>query len=291
MAASKAPPKAILFDIGGVVIVSPFQAILDYEIENRIPIGYINHAIQRGPADTGAWQLIERGETPLDDAWFAAFKAQLERPHIWRDYWVRWAERGGGYADPGSTASLGDKVPPVPRIDAKKLFWRMMRYSRRTDPWMYPALKRLRAEGEGRWVVGALSNTVDFPTGILDDEGVLFDKSVIHDGAPGVHAGDPTSVADWFDVYLSSAHIGVRKPDPRAYELAVRELSKISESRGLGKVEARDVLFLDDIGVNLKFARQVGLRTIKVVMGETREAVAGLEREVGLKLVDERSKL
>lgn len=246
-------------------MLSPFQAILDYEIENRIPIGYINHAIQQGPADTGAWQLIERGETPLDDAWFAAFKAQLSRPHIWRAYWIRWSERGGGHADTGTSSTLGDNVPPVPDIEAKKLFWRMMRYSRRPDPHMYPALKRLREEGKGKWIVGALSNTVHFPTGILDDEGKLFDKSILYDDeASSAHRGDSTNLADWFDIYLSSAHIGVRKPDPEAYELSVRELSRVSQEKGLGRVEAGDVVFLDDIGVNLKFAKRVGLRTIKV---------------------------
>jgi methionine salvage enolase-phosphatase E1 len=154
---------------------------------------------------------------------------------------------------------------------------------------MYPALKRLRDEGQGKWIVGALSNTVHFPTGILDDEGVLFDKSILYDGT--AHEGDSPNLADWFDIYLSSAHIGVRKPDPEAYELSVRELSKVAEARGLGKVEAGDVLFLDDIGVNLKFAKQVGLRTIKVNLGETRDAVRKLEGEVGIRLTEGGSKL
>ncbi|KAF1967911.1 HAD-like protein [Bimuria novae-zelandiae CBS 107.79] len=288
-----APPKAILFDVGGVVVLSPFQAIREYELENRIPLGYINAAIQRGPADTGAWQLIERGAAALSPEWFAAFQAQLSRPDVWREYWISWAERGGGHADTGPAgrvSELGDQVPPVPRIEAEKVFWKMMRYSRRPDPWMYPALKRLRKLGaeQGKWVVGALSNTVHFPTGILDDEGVVFDKSIIFDG----EGRDSTDLREWFDVFLSSAHIGVRKPDGEAYELSVRELSRVSEERGLGKVEVGDVLFLDDIGINLKNAKKVGLRTIKVNLGETREAVRLLEREVGVPLVDEnRSKL
>lgn len=154
---------------------------------------------------------------------------------------------------------------------------------------MYPALKRLRELGQGRWIVGALSNTVHFPTGILDDEGVLFDKSITFDKAE--HEGDPTFVGDWFDIYLSSAHIGVRKPDPEAYKLSVKELSRVSEEKGLGKIAPSDVLFLDDIGVNLKYAKKVGLRTIKVNLGETREAVRQLEKEVGVGLVDDKSKL
>ena len=148
---------------------------------------------------------------------------------------------------------------------------------------MYPALRRLQKSN--RFVLGALSNTVHFPTGILDDEGTLFDKSLIHTKhASNPYANDSTDITTCFDTYISSAHVGVRKPDPAAYELAVRELSRISEGKGWGKVGARDVLFLDDIGVNLKFAKKSGLRTIKVELGRTREAVAELEGEVGMDL-------
>lgn len=301
-----APPKAILFDIGGVCVctplrsmlyhtsltitayqvISPFQAILDYERENGIPIGYINYAIQKGPADTGAWQLIERGEVELNDLWFQNFEAQLSRPEVWREYWAkaRAAHNGSG----SSTAAAG--APPVPAINGKKLFWRMMRISREPDPYMYPALKALQASG--RFALGALSNTVAFPTGILDDEGVLFNKSLIHPAAPHPHADHSTDIADCFDIFISSAHVGVRKPDPAAYALAVRELDRIARAKGLGAVEATDVLFLDDIGINLKFARQSGLRTIKVNLGETRDAVRELEAQTEMNLLgDARSRL
>lgn len=226
---------------------------------------------------------------PLDDAWFASFGAQLSRPAVWRAYWTAWAVRGGGHADAGAFAQhedVGSSVPSVPRIDARALFWRMMRISRTPDPWMYPALKRLRESG--RFVLGALSNTVDFPVGVVDDRGEVFEKHLLHDAA---NEGDSTSIQDAFDVYVSSAHVGVRKPDPAAYELAVRELSRVAEERGMGEVKAGEVLFLDDIGVNLKFARLSGLRTIKVKLGETKEAVRELEREAEIELLDERSKL
>ncbi|KAF2686727.1 HAD-like protein [Lentithecium fluviatile CBS 122367] len=281
-----APPKAILFDIGGVCVISPFQAILDYEITNHIPIGYINYAIQKGPYDTGAWQLIERGETELNDAWFSSFKAQLSKQDVWKEYWTKQSVKNSAGGVPGAAVQ---QPPRVPEIDAKKLFWSMMRISRAPDPWMYPALKKLRESG--RFVLGALSNTVHFPTGIADDEGTVFDKSLVHEPHPNPHANDSTDIRDCFDVFLSSAHIGLRKPEPKAYELAVRELGRIAEERGMGKVDAKDVLFLDDIGINLKFARQSGLRTIKVDLGRTKDAVNELEAEAGIPLLDERSKL
>jgi len=57
-----------------------------------------------------------------------------------------------------------------------------------------------------------------------------------------------------FDVFVESAVVGLRKPDPRIYELVCRELG-VAPSRAA---------FLDDIGRNLKTARALGMFTIKV---------------------------
>ncbi|KAF2740208.1 HAD-like protein [Polyplosphaeria fusca] len=283
------PPKAILFDIGGVCVVSPFQAILDYEVANNIPVGWINYAIQQGPPDSGAWQLIERGEVELNDTWFAAFQLQLQDAAHWEQFWHTKARKDAtsGAAAHGETAP--PPPPPVPALDAKALFWQMMRMSRTPDPYMYPALKKLGASG--RFVLGALSNTVAYPTDIRDDAGVLFSKGLVHAPPPNPHANDSTNIVDCFDVFVSSAHVGVRKPSPEAYQLAVSELDRVARARGVGGVEAGDVLFLDDIGVNLKWARKGGLRTIKVDLGRTREAVEELERQTGMRLLDEKARL
>jgi len=58
-----------------------------------------------------------------------------------------------------------------------------------------------------------------------------------------------------FDVIIESSKVGVRKPDPRFYELACRALD----------VEPAESVFLDDLGINLKPARHMGMHTIKVV--------------------------
>lgn len=316
MSSSSKPPKAILFDIGGVVVrtstlallphhntaaprpllskftntsrfkvVSPFQAILDYEIENKIPIGYINFAIQKGPHDTGAWQLIERGEVELNDDWFASFKQQLSRPEVWSEFLQRLVKQesaGGGQAIEGGK-------PAVPEIDAKKLFWRMMKISRAPDPYMYPALRKLGQSG--KFVLGAFSNNVTFPTDILDDEGQIYTKDIVHPPAPNPYANDSGDITKYFDIFLGSAAVGVRKPDPEAYKLAVREMDKIAREKGMGGVTVGDTLFLDDIGVNLKFARKTGLRTIKVNLGKTRDAVKELEEAVGIPLLEDKARL
>ncbi|KAH7038560.1 putative epoxide hydrolase [Macrophomina phaseolina] len=268
-------PKALLFDIGGVCVVSPLQAILDYERANGIPVGWVNVAISAG-APSGAWQRIERGEIALDDAFFEEFARDLANPRIWPAYWAR---ANGGGEEEKATAP-----PPPPRIDAKALFWEMMRVSRTPDPWMWPALGRLRevADKEGWLLLGALSNTVVFPEGVRDEGGRAFES--------GLNLGEGRAAADvrgMFDVFVSSAHVGLRKPDRRIYEMALRLLDEEARARGWEEgVGPGDVLFLDDIGQNLKAAKELGMKTLKVDLGKSWKAVKGLEEILKLKLLE-----
>jgi putative hydrolase of the HAD superfamily len=71
-------------------------------------------------------------------------------------------------------------------------------------------------------------------------------------------ADTPAIYDGLFDVVIESSKVGVRKPDPRFYELACRALD----------IEPTEAVFLDDLGINLKPARQMGMRTIKVVTAE-----------------------
>ena len=70
--------------------------------------------------------------------------------------------------------------------------------------------------------------------------------------------GDGTQQRDWlgdlFDAVVESAVEGIRKPDPRIYRVALERLG----------VEPDVTAFLDDIGRNLKPAREMGMTTIKV---------------------------
>jgi epoxide hydrolase-like predicted phosphatase len=58
-----------------------------------------------------------------------------------------------------------------------------------------------------------------------------------------------------FDVFIESRVVRMRKPDPRIYKLALEEL-KIKNGN--------EVVFLDDIGRNLKSASILGIQTILV---------------------------
>ena len=72
-----------------------------------------------------------------------------------------------------------------------------------------------------------------------------------------------------FDVVVESSKVGCRKPEPRFYEIAC-ELLEVSPT---------DCVFLDDLGINLKPARQMGMRTVKVEDPDV--ALSELEQHLG----------
>jgi putative hydrolase of the HAD superfamily len=80
------------------------------------------------------------------------------------------------------------------------------------------------------------------------------------------------STGDWFDLMVESAIEGMRKPDPRIYQLVCDRLG----------VSPKETVFLDDLGANLKPARELGMTTIKVV--EPEAALAELEAVLGFAL-------
>jgi len=186
--------RAVLFDLGGVVVGSPLAAIRDFEGRLGIPSGAVNRVVvDTGPG--GAWSRLERGELTLDP-FYPAFEADCA------SYGIRLDARALMEAVAGAT---------VPR------------------PAMLRAIDVLRAGG---YAVGALTNnwSVD---GAETGMGALRDR---------------------FDAFVESAVEGLRKPDVRIYELACTRLGVVPS----------ETVFLDDIGRNLKTARELGMTTIKV---------------------------
>ena len=84
-------------------------------------------------------------------------------------------------------------------------------------------------------------------------------------------AARTAAILDRFDVVVESSVEGVRKPDPRIYRIACERLG----------VAPENAVFLDDLGINLKPARAMGMITIKVVTED--QAIADLERATGLR--------
>jgi putative hydrolase of the HAD superfamily len=102
-------------------------------------------------------------------------------------------------------------------------------------------------------------------TGLLTNNFVVGDGHVDRESEMG-------AVLALFDEIIESSKLGVRKPDPRFYELACARLG----------IEPAEAVFLDDLGVNLKPARALGMTTIKVVDPDA--AIADLEQVVGFPL-------
>jgi putative hydrolase of the HAD superfamily len=91
----------------------------------------------------------------------------------------------------------------------------------------------------------------------------------------GSHSGRSLYVAEvmaLFDHIIESAKIGLRKPDPRIYRMMTEALD----------VDPRNCIYLDDLGVNLKPAREMGMTTIKVLSAA--QAIAELETATQLSL-------
>jgi len=220
--------RAVLFDFGGVILTSPFEAFTRFEQDNGLPDGFLRRVNSTEP-DTNAWARLERGH--LDVAGFAAAFAEES---------ARLGHRVDGAAVLGL---LGGEVRPT----------------------MVEALRRLQAAGG--FVTGLLTNN------FLPGDGHTGGGGAVADPGAGGPPAAWVEVLGLFDAVVESSRIGVRKPDPRFYEIACAELA----------IEPAEAVFLDDLGVNLKPARAMGMGTIKVV--DPHDALAELSGLVGVDLV------
>ena len=184
--------RAVIFDLGGVVVGSPLHAIAAYERDHDLPPGVINRVVV-DTAPSGAWSRLERGELRLEQ-FYPAFDADCA---------------AAGYT-----------------ISAREMMLRVAEYVAPRPP-MLAAIRCIRARG---LLVGAITNNWV------------------------VEEGGTSALRPHFDVFIESAVVGIRKPDPRIFHLACEELG----------VAPHESVFLDDIGLNLKAARALGMTTIKV---------------------------
>jgi putative hydrolase of the HAD superfamily len=108
---------------------------------------------------------------------------------------------------------------------------------------------------------------VKFKTGCITNN--LPANSVGSQGGRSLYIAEVMAL---FDHVIESAKIGLRKPDPRIYRMMTEALG----------VDPKACVYLDDLGVNLKPAREMGMTTIKVLNAP--QAIAELEAATGLML-------
>lgn len=210
--------KAVLWDFGGVILASPFEAFRHYEAVHGLPQDFIRSVNATNPHGN-AWALLERNEITPDE-FDARFAAESE--------------------------ALGHQVPGV---DVLALLGGEIRDD------VVEMLDRVKTAGHR---VACLTNNV------IGGDGYYGDNS---DG--GARAERIAAIMDRFDVIVESSKVGVRKPEPRFYEIACEMLG----------VRPDECVFLDDLGINLKPAAAMGMTTIKVVTAE--QAIADLSEALG----------
>ncbi|KAG9061490.1 hypothetical protein KI688_007068 [Linnemannia hyalina] len=273
------PYKAILFDIGGVVVGSPFQGIADFELQHNLPVNYLNVAITRA-GHNGAFQRLERGEVDLW-SFYDAFSDQLSDPRNVAAY--------AKYAELRSKA-FDEKSFKAPKVDGRALFHQMMSKAAVVNPYMVEAIAALRKAG---YTVAALTNNFNYPSderGQREQDLILKEtadsfltaaKTTAGTKGPGAIVMGQDQLKTLFDHFIESAILGLRKPDPAIYKKAAEIVGFKSE----------EIVFFDDIGANLKAAQNEGWTTIRVLLGKPRQAIEQLESILGITLLAPESRL
>lgn len=204
------PYKAVLWDFGGVILSSPFDAFAAYEREIGLPAGFIRDLNTRNP-DANAWAKFERSEVSAEE-FCRLFEAEARAA-------------GGELEGQRIIACLSGEIRPA----------------------MVTALRNVA----GRYKTACLTNNV---------------KGAKRSPEKQAAIGEVMGI---FDHVVESAKIGSRKPEPAFYEHAL----------ALVEVQPTEAIFLDDLGINLKPAREMGMATIKV--GEPEAALDELEALLG----------
>ena len=210
--------KAVLWDFGGVITSSPFEAFNRFEADHGLPQDFIRGINATNP-ETNAWAQLESSQVSVDE-----------------------------FDDLFATEAR-DKGHEVRGRQVLELLSGDIR------PEMVTALKRIRQDH----AIGCITNNVN--TG----EGPGMARSE-------KKAGAIAEIMSLFETVIESSKVGIRKPNPAIYELACKQMG----------ITASEAVYLDDLGINLKPARELGMTTIKVLNAE--QAISELEQHLGISL-------
>ena len=190
--------KAIIWDFGGVITSSPFEAFNNFEEANGLPKDIIRTINSENP-DMNAWAQFESNSITIDE---------------FNDLFLKEAKAKG--------------------FDIKgKDIIKLLKGSIREN--MVSFLRELKSD----FKLGCITNNVKSSSEENTDNETKEAMSI-------------------FDHVIESSIVGIRKPNPEIYMMSCDALN----------VSPDQCIYLDDLGINLKPARELGMTTIKVIQTE-----------------------
>ena len=190
--------KAIIWDFGGVITSSPFDAFNEFEEVNGLPIDIIRTINSENP-DMNAWAQFESNSITIDQ---------------FDDLFLKEAKAKGF---------------DIKGRDIIKLLKGSIREN------MVSFLRELKSD----FKLGCITNNVKPSSEENTDNETKEAMSI-------------------FDHVIESSIVGIRKPNPEIYMMSCDALN----------VSPDQCIYLDDLGINLKPARELGMTTIKVIQPE-----------------------
>jgi|TARA_B100002019_G_scaffold184726_1_gene159436 putative hydrolase of the HAD superfamily len=205
--------KAVIWDFGGVITSSPFEAFNKFELDNNLPKDIIRTINSENP-DDNAWAKFERNDIDINE-----FDTLFSKE-----------------ADKKGFQISGKQVVKLLSGDIRK-----------------PMVDFLLSLKEN-YKLGCITNNIQ---NSKDDK--------------VNHLNQASQVMKIFDHIIESSRVGLRKPDPKIYYMSCDALG----------VRPEECIYLDDLGINLKPARKIGMTTIKVI--DPNEAIDEVKKYLQLK--------
>ncbi len=190
--------KAIIWDFGGVITSSPFEAFNQFEEANGLPKDIIRTINSENP-DTNAWAKFESNSITID---------------VFNDLFLKEAKAKGF---------------DIKGRDIIKLLKGSIRKN------MVSFLRELKSD----FKLGCITNNVKSSSEENNDN-------------------ETKEAMSLFDHIIESSIVGIRKPNPEIYMMSCDALKVIPDQ----------CIYLDDLGINLNPARELGMTTIKVIQPE-----------------------
>ena len=205
--------KAVIWDFGGVITSSPFEAFNKFELDNNLPKDIIRTINSENP-DDNAWAKFERNDIDINE-----FDTLFSKE-----------------ADKKGFQISGKQVVKLLSGDIRKS--------------MVDFLLSLKEN----YKLGCITNNIQ---NSKDDK--------------VNHLNQASQVMKIFDHIIESSKVGLRKPDPNIYYMSCDALG----------VRPEECIYLDDLGINLKPARKIGMTTIKVI--DPNEAIHEVKKYLQIK--------